>query len=113
MRRLKKWKWKESHGSSAGLEESRRLEQTPEPKKRFAAVRNCNLTITELKLEMRTGKPAAQRLGVSIIEVLISMAVATIGVFGVMALIPFAVNQSQKGLDNDLANAFGRNAIEH
>ena len=52
-------------------------------------------------------------MGVSIIEVLISMAVATIGVFGVMALIPFAVNQSQKGLDNDLANAFGRNAIEH
>ena len=41
------------------------------------------------------------------------MAVATIGVFGVMALIPFAVKQSQRGLDNDLANAFGRNAIEH
>lgn len=40
------------------------------------------------------------------------MAVATIGVFGVMALIPFAVNQSQKGLDNDLANTFGRNAVE-
>ena len=41
------------------------------------------------------------------------MAVATIGVFGVMALIPFAINQSGKGLDNDLANAFGRNAIEN
>lgn len=40
------------------------------------------------------------------------MAVATIGVFGVMALIPFAVNQSQRGLDSDLANSVGRNAIE-
>ena len=40
------------------------------------------------------------------------MAVATIGVFGVMALIPFAINQSQRGLDSDLANSFGRNAIE-
>jgi len=52
------------------------------------------------------------RFGISIIEVLISMAVATIGVFGVMALIPFAINQSQRGLDSDLANSFGRNAIE-
>jgi hypothetical protein len=57
-------------------------------------------------------KTQTDRQGISIIEVLISMAVATIGVFGVMALIPFAINQSQKGLDNDLANAFGRNAVE-
>jgi len=58
-------------------------------------------------------KIPTDRYGVSIIEVLISMAVATIGVFGVMALIPFAINQSQKGVDSDLANAFGRNAIEN
>ena len=52
------------------------------------------------------------RDGISIIEVLTSMAVATIGVFGVMVMIPFAVKQSQSGLDNDAANALGRNAIE-
>ena len=40
------------------------------------------------------------------------MAVATIGVFGVMVMIPFAVKQSQTGLDNDAANALGRNAVE-
>ena len=41
------------------------------------------------------------RDGISIIEVLTSMAVATIGVFGVMVMIPFAIRQSQLGLDND------------
>ena len=52
------------------------------------------------------------RDGISIIEVLTSMAVATIGVFGVMVMIPFAVKQSQTGLDNDAANTLGRNVIE-
>ena len=52
------------------------------------------------------------RDGISIIEVLTAMAVATIGVFGVMVLIPFAVKQSQSGLDNDSANVLGRNVIE-
>lgn len=52
------------------------------------------------------------RDGISIIEVLTSMAVATIGVFGVMVMIPFAIRQSQLGLDNDAANALGRDAIE-
>jgi hypothetical protein len=40
------------------------------------------------------------------------MAVATIGVFGVMVMIPFAVKQSQSGLDRDAANIVGRNATE-
>jgi Tfp pilus assembly protein PilV len=52
------------------------------------------------------------RDGISIIEVLTSMAVAAIGVFGVMIMIPFAVKQSQTGLDNDAANSLGRNATE-
>jgi hypothetical protein len=52
------------------------------------------------------------RDGISIIEVLTSMAVATIGVFGVMILIPFAVKQSETGLVNDAGNALGRNAVE-
>jgi hypothetical protein len=55
---------------------------------------------------------ANRRRGISIIEVLTSMAVATIGVFGVMVLIPFAVNQSQRGLDNDVSNVVGQNALE-
>ncbi|QEG20613.1 type IV pilus modification PilV family protein [Mariniblastus fucicola] len=53
-----------------------------------------------------------RRDGISIIEVLTSMAVATIGVFGIMVMIPFAVKQSQTGLDNDAANAVGRNVVE-
>lgn len=53
-----------------------------------------------------------RRDGISIIEVLTSMAVATIGVFGIMVMIPFAVKQSQIGLDSDAANAVGRNVIE-
>ena len=56
--------------------------------------------------------PQTNRRGISIIEVLTSMAVATIGVFGVMVMIPFAVQQSQRGLDNDAASVLGSNAIE-
>lgn len=41
------------------------------------------------------------RLGITIIEVLTAMVVAMIGVFGVMILIPFAVKQSEVGLDLD------------
>ncbi len=54
----------------------------------------------------------SSRRGISIIEVLTSLAVATIGVFGVMVMIPFAVQRSQNGLDNDSANMLGRNAVE-
>jgi len=50
------------------------------------------------------------RSGLSIIEVLTSIVVAMIGVFGVMILIPFAVKQSQVGLDSDAAVQVGRNA---
>lgn len=53
-----------------------------------------------------------QRDGISIIEVLTSMAVATIGVFGIMVMIPFAVKQSQSGLDSDAAHNVGRNVLE-
>lgn len=53
------------------------------------------------------------RDGISIIEVLTSLAVATIGVFGVLVLIPFAVKQAQIGLDQDAADLIGRNAIEN
>lgn len=52
------------------------------------------------------------RRGVSIIEVLTSLAVATIGVFGVMVMIPFAIKQSQNGLDLDRSSTVAQNAIE-
>lgn len=49
--------------------------------------------------------------GITVIEVLTSLVVATIGVFGVLVLIPFAVKQSQLGLDQDAAEVVGRNAV--
>jgi len=51
------------------------------------------------------------RSGLSIVEVLTSIVVAMIGVFGVMVLIPFAVRQAQTGLDSDAAVTAARNAV--
>ena len=53
----------------------------------------------------------SKRSGLSIIEVLTSIVVALIGVFGVMALIPFSVKQSQSGLDRDAVTMIARNAL--
>ncbi len=55
-------------------------------------------------------KAQPARGGFSIIEVLTSIVVAMIGVFGVMILIPFAVKQAQTGLDSDAAVTAARNA---
>ena len=54
----------------------------------------------------------AQRAGISVVEVLTAIVVAMIGVFGVMILIPFAVQQAENGLDRDEASIIGRNAFE-
>ncbi len=51
------------------------------------------------------------RSGITIVEVLTSIVVAMIGVFGVMILIPFAVRQAQIGLDLDDATAMADNVI--
>ncbi|MEL7497569.1 MAG: hypothetical protein AAFN77_08160 [Planctomycetota bacterium] len=51
------------------------------------------------------------RAGLSIIEVLTSIIVAMIGVFGIMVLIPFSIKQSQSGLDRDAATVLARNAM--
>ena len=53
-----------------------------------------------------------RRRGVTVIEVLTSMVVAAIGVFGVMILIPFSVQQAQVGLDSDAATVVAENAYE-
>lgn len=51
------------------------------------------------------------RSGLTIIEVLTSIVVAMIGVFGIMVMIPFSVKQSQSGLDRDAATMLARNAM--
>ena len=51
------------------------------------------------------------RHGLSVIEVLTSIVVALIGVFGVLAMIPFSVKQTQSGLDQDAATSMARNAV--
>lgn len=53
-----------------------------------------------------------KRDGISIIEVLTALVVAAIGVSGVLVLIPFAVRQSQLGIERDLADIVGINATE-
>ena len=52
------------------------------------------------------------RQGITVIEVLTAMLVALIGVFGVLVLIPFSVQQAQLGLDQDAAGVMAENAIE-
>ena len=51
------------------------------------------------------------RRGISILEVLFSIGIATIGLFGVLALIPFAVHQANVGLDIERGMTTGRNAM--
>ena len=56
-------------------------------------------------------RPGLDRHGLSVIEVLTSIVVALIGVFGVLAMIPFSVKQTQSGLDQDAATSMARNAF--
>lgn len=51
------------------------------------------------------------RRGISILEVLFSIGIATIGLFGVLALIPFAVHQANVGLNIERGMTTGRNAM--
>lgn len=65
-----------------------------------------------LKHKSTAASYSVHRAGVSVIEVLTSMIVAAIGVAGVLVLIPFAVSQSQLGIEKDTADIVGRNAYE-
>ena len=49
----------------------------------------------------------SNRHGLSVIEVLTSIVVALIGVFGVLAMIPFSVKQTRSGLDQDACDFHG------
>ncbi len=57
------------------------------------------------------GIPAKSKNGLTVIEVLTSIVVAMIGVMGVMILVPFAVRQTQTGLDMEAAGVVARNAF--
>ena len=65
-----------------------------------------------MKLSTTTRNQLGHRAGITVIEVLSAMVVALIGVFGVMILIPFSVQQARNGLDRDEASTVGRNAFE-
>ena len=51
------------------------------------------------------------RRGISILETIVSIAVAMIGVFGVFVLIPFAIRQAEIGLNLESAMVVGRNTL--
>ena len=52
-----------------------------------------------------------RRSGITLIEVITSILVAVIGVFGVMVMIPFGVSQAEHGLRQEEASALARNAV--
>jgi hypothetical protein len=51
-------------------------------------------------------------LGITLMEVLISIGVVTVGLFGVLALIPLAGQQMNQGLLEDRKSAVGKNAFQ-
>ena len=51
------------------------------------------------------------RQGITITEALASIAVAAVGLFAVLAVIPFAARQTEAGLDLDVSVAVGKNAF--
>lgn len=53
----------------------------------------------------------AQRTGISLIEVTIATLIVSISIFGLLALLPVAGQQAERGLILDRASAAGKNAI--
>lgn len=58
-----------------------------------------------------TGIPSRARRGISLIEILMSIGVATIGVLGVASLIPVALHQTMQGTKRDRAAVVGQRAL--
>ncbi len=58
-------------------------------------------------------QPSAQRRGLTILEVMISIGIASVGLLGALALLPLASTLAQIGLDEDTKSAVGRGAISH
>ncbi len=66
-----------------------------------------------MKIQAITMRTAVRcRLGLTLIEVLSAMGVATIGVFGVLVLLPLASRMSQIGLSNQATRQNATNVIE-
>lgn len=59
--------------------------------------------------QFNTHRDRQARRGISLFEVLISILVASIGVFGVLVLIPFAIRNAQLGIDRE----FGINSAKN
>ncbi|MBW3598289.1 MAG: hypothetical protein KY475_13580, partial [Planctomycetes bacterium] len=59
---------------------------------------------------LRTGNPRISR-GVSVLEVLISIGVASIGLLGVILLVPLADHQMNRGFMLERASQTGVNAV--
>ncbi|MDG2467789.1 MAG: hypothetical protein P8M80_00790 [Pirellulaceae bacterium] len=57
-------------------------------------------------------KTIRKRSGITITEALASIAVAAVGLFAVLAVIPFAARQTGAGLDLDSSVAMGKNAFQ-
>ena len=58
---------------------------------------------------MKNKQPNRNRTGITVLEVITAVLVAVIGVFGVVALIPFAVRQAENGLNQEDAINAARN----
>jgi len=69
-----------------------------------------HLCAASLKSKAQSLKPFRRR-GVTIIEVLFSILVTSVGLFGAIAIFPFAESQSRKARLNDAAAALGRSAV--
>jgi prepilin-type N-terminal cleavage/methylation domain-containing protein len=56
-------------------------------------------------------KEQNMRRGLTLLEVLISMLIISVGILGLLALLPLAQNQAARGLASDRAAACGQNAV--
>jgi type II secretory pathway pseudopilin PulG len=61
--------------------------------------------------ERLTAHRRQHRRGITLLEVMISIGIVAISIFGLLALLPVAGQQAERGLVNDRAAAAGRNAV--
>lgn len=66
---------------------------------------------TPINAKRITIRSQAARHGISLVEVMVSMIVALIGVFGVFVLIPFAVRQVEIAMNVEAAQTLARNGM--
>ncbi len=78
----------------------------------FVNLLNIESTMSEFSLNARRSRFVRLRRGLSILEVMISVGVAVIGLLGVLALLPVASRLAQQGLNEDRKTAAGVAALE-